>query len=283
MRVSAAFLAAAPLASTASAASAAGGHLGAPCWDTCQMVLWPIMFNDTAGASPSPPIRQCRSRMRLVSLYLCSEVYCSLEERTTNLQALNSTCQAQVNVSVPSFDLIADYTDDRISHVRRIQKSEFEHGANFSDVGIPSDYLFRLAHDTLASWQYAYRYHYVYGAGMFLFWGAVVAVGVLNRALSPLAYKTNTQTGLSERIPSDSISLTSEDDGLLPRRASRLARAAFWLRARLIVPAAFGYRKAQPFGWYTVPPRIESLTILAFVILNIVFTVHGYHVFPNNL
>jgi hypothetical protein len=277
MRTSAVFLAAASLV------SATSGLLGAPCWDTCQMVLWPIMFNDTAGSSPSPPTRQCQGHMRLFSLYLCSKLHCSVGERTTNLQALNTTCQAQLNVSVPSFDLIADYTDERISQLRRIQKSEYENGATFQDVGIPTDYLFRLAHDTLASWQYAYRYHYWYAGGMFIFWGIVVAIGLLNRALSTLAYKTNAQTRLSKRTRSDSISVASEDDGLLPPRASRLARLAFWLRARLIVPAVFGYRKAQPFGWYTVPPRIESLTILSFILMNILFTIHGYHVFPDNL
>ncbi|KAK9424978.1 putative FAD-binding FR-type domain-containing protein [Seiridium unicorne] len=273
MRISAAFLVVAPLVGAAAALR------GSPCFEACQMVLRPIKFNDTAGLSPSPPTRQCQSHKALVSLYLCAKVYCSVEEETTGLQFLNSTCQKKVHDSVPPFDLIADYTDELIAHVPRYEKPDWDDGVTFQDVVIPSDHFILLAYDTLYSWSYAYRYHFVYGGAMFVFWGIVVAIGLLNRVLLSLRYKTSRRTERSEYAPLR----VSEYDGPPPFRTSRLGSLGIWLKARLIVPAAFGYRKAQPFGWYTVPPRIESLTILSFIILNIVFTVHGYHIFSDNL
>lgn len=54
------------------------------------------------------------------------------------------------------------------------------------------------------------------------------------------------------------------------------------LSSRVTVPATFGYRCAQKVGWGTVPPRIQSLTLLAFLLINIVFSIHGYRITEEN-
>ncbi|ETS81728.1 hypothetical protein PFICI_06730 [Pestalotiopsis fici W106-1] len=278
MRIVAALLAVAPLVCPAEADGLRGAP--APCFEACQMVLHPILFNDTAGLSPSPPTRQCQSHKGLASLYLCAQVFCSVDERTAGLNFLNSTCHKKVNDSIPSFDLIANYTDDIIARLPRFEKPDYIDGTTFQDVAVPSDGFFRLAYDTLASWSYAYGYHFRYGAAMLVFWGLVVTIGLLNRILLYLMHKTKSQTRISDSAHSGA----SEDgEALIPSRNPRLGRFGGWLNAHVFLPATFGYRKAQPFGWYTVPPRIQSLTILLFIIMNFVFTVHGYHVFPENL
>lgn len=143
MRFVAALLAAAPLVNQAH------GLRGAPCFEACQMVLHPIKFNDTAGLSPSPPTRQCQSHKGLASLYLCAQVFCSVEERTAGLQFLSGTCHNKVNESIPSFDLIANYTDDKISHLDRFEKQDWIDGTTFQDALLPSDVFFGQAYDTL--------------------------------------------------------------------------------------------------------------------------------------
>ncbi len=116
---------------------------------------------------------------------------------------------------------------------------------------------------------------------MFLFWGIVIAIGLLNRAVMTLRriivsddrdWKSAPNEGLGEDGPPD-------DRNTRPRRT----RFPTWLKRHVTLPATFGHRSSQPFGWYTVPPRIQSITIAAFVIMNVVFCVHGYHVFPGNL
>ncbi|RYO80066.1 hypothetical protein DL766_008320 [Monosporascus sp. MC13-8B] len=74
-----------------------------------------------------------------------------------------------------------------------------------------------------------------------------------------------------------------EDSAPAASDARSQSRLSIWLRRHVTLPATFGYRNAQPFGWYTVPPRIQTITILAFTIMNIVFCAHGYRVFPGNL
>lgn len=61
------------------------------------------------------------------------------------------------------------------------------------------------------------------------------------------------------------------------RKISRLGRQ------HLTVPALTGKRTSERVGWCTVPPRLESLIILAFVAANITLSVASYDVFPGNL
>lgn len=114
---------------------------------------------------------------------------------------------------------------------------------------------------------------------MYMFWVIVIAIGLINRVLLSLTQRMNPKRMHSESVPLG----VAEGNTSLSTRNSRLRNVGVWLKAHLIIPAAFGYKKSQSFGWYTVPPRIESLTILAFIILNIFCTIHGYHIFPNNL
>jgi hypothetical protein len=55
------------------------------------------------------------------------------------------------------------------------------------------------------------------------------------------------------------------------------------LKRYVVIPATFGYRCSQKLGWCTIPPRIQSLAIFAFVLLNVIFCCTNYRVFEGNL
>lgn len=60
--------------------------------------------------------------------------------------------------------------------------------------------------------------------------------------------------------------------------------AGSWLRRTLILPATFGKRCQTPIkGLGTIPPRMESLIITLYVILNVVFCFPGYTIFAGDL
>ncbi|KAI1078820.1 ferric reductase like transmembrane component [Whalleya microplaca] len=252
----------------------------APCFEACQWSLRPVRFNDTAGLSPLPRVRSCQSQLALASLYLCTAVYCTASERTAGLDAFNATCQISVQSSIPPFDLIANWTDEDISNAKRLQKSEWDDAETFPGAVIASDLLFSLVFNTLDSWSYAHSRHILYGSAMFFFWGVVVAIGLLNRVVIVFSHIL---TGKRRDWKSIPLSEPGGDRGSDDDGSRGLSFFTRWIRRYVTVPATFGYRTAQPFGWYTVPPRIQSLTIFAFVVMNIVFCVHGYHVFPGNL
>lgn len=96
---------------------------------------------------------------------------------------------------------------------------------------------------------------------MGVFWVVVILMGIASRLMAKL--------GTSQLSSKKSIAGSQ--------------RLAVWSKRYLTVPATFGYRCAQNLGWCTIPPRIQSLTILAFIIINVVFTVHGYIFFEENL
>lgn len=113
---------------------------------------------------------------------------------------------------------------------------------------------------------------------MFAFWTAVVAVGMSGHLLSAIFRKSpqGGQPKSSNDSFDDSLTSTADKGGI-----SR--RVYMWLSRHFMIPAAFGSKASQSYGWYTVPPRMQSLTILAFIIVNAIFCIHGYRVFPGNI
>ncbi|KKA28416.1 hypothetical protein TD95_003190 [Thielaviopsis punctulata] len=91
---------------------------------------------------------------------------------------------------------------------------------------------------------------------MVTFWIVVVVTGLLYRLLSRAA--------------------------LTPEK-SPATRVLTLLRHLLVVPATFGYKKAQPFSWFTVPPRVQSAALVAFVGINVWYTVAGYYFTDRNI
>ncbi|KAH8812330.1 ferric reductase like transmembrane component-domain-containing protein [Xylogone sp. PMI_703] len=253
---------------------------GAPCFEACQMTLRQVRFSDIdAGANRR--IQACESRFALTSLYVCASVFCTIEERTAGLDAHNSTCLDTVGSSLPSFDkIVANYTKKDISRIPRLSSDDYRVPRNFGEPVIPSQKFFILAYGTLASWSYVYSRHIAYGAAMFVFWTTVVVIGLFSRIIVALGYRSTAQQQEWQSVP---LSEPENLDFTAGNKNARSRRSYALLKRFVTIPATFGYRNAQPFGWYTVPPRIQSLTILSFIIVNIVFCIHGYHVFPGNL
>lgn len=97
-----------------------------------------------------------------------------------------------------------------------------------------------------------------------VFWIGVVWIGLFSRLLWAIACAQ--RFGVYSQKP----------PGLLDRFSLRLKRY-------VTIPATFGYRCSQNLWWCTIPPRIQTITLLIFIILNIVFCAHGYMFTENNL
>ena len=110
---------------------------------------------------------------------------------------------------------------------------------------------------------------------MYYFWIVVVSMGISTRLvslMSNLQHQTRYQP-----IPGDElISTTRKNHDIFS-----LPQA--WIKRFLTIPATFGNRCSQPYGWCTIPPRIQSLTILFFVVTNVVLCTCTYQLTDGNL
>lgn len=102
---------------------------------------------------------------------------------------------------------------------------------------------------------------------MFLFWTLVVIVGLGFRFSS-----------LINRDAEQGSSVVGKSQ---VSRFRRHLRGAY--KQHVLVPAAFSHHCAEPLGWWIVPPRLQSLTILIFVLLNLILSFGHYDVFSTNL
>lgn len=81
-----------------------------------------------------------------------------------------------------------------------------------------------------------------------------------------------------------------EGDGANPKSGARSSRllspfksAHHWLRANLIIPAAFGSHHQRLYYWCTIPTRMETVIITLFWILNLILCCVSYEIFEPNL
>ncbi|KAL6788757.1 ferric reductase like transmembrane component domain-containing protein [Trichoderma sp. SZMC 28012] len=231
------------------------------CVKSCENSLKSVRYSDVDSAA-SPKRQACQSRLALSSEYLCLDLNCGAETRDSALQHRNATCYASFGSPIPAFKTY--YTDEEIAGLTRIGKNDsFDAGNTSQEVVIPSPEWFISWFDTLDAVKYAQRHHYFYGIGVMVFWVAVVFVGVAYKVHLAITQLCGRQNNF------DSVGIWTETGS--------------WFKRNIIIPATFGYRCAQNVWWATIPPRIQSLTITLFLIMNIVFCIHGYRIIDENL
>ncbi|KAF5676147.1 ferric reductase Fre2p [Fusarium heterosporum] len=156
------------------------------------------------------------------------------------------------------------FTFEEIAKVRRVEQNETGDAITFTEVVLPSEAWFGVWWDTLDSVAYTYTHHDLYGRAMIIFWVIVIAIGVVNHAIYQIV---NLQIVRNHS----------------PKYGGQLWNLYSWTIGRINVPATFGNRCAQKVGWGTVPPRLQSLTLFAFLLLNIALSIHGYRIVPVNM
>ena len=110
------------------------------------------------------------------------------------------------------------------------------------------------------------------------FWAAMVAVGTF-RHMVHIFKSTRPRDNPRPEPDQDS----DQETLLIKGKMTGLEKVSLHIRRLVTVPATFGHRCLQNVGWCTIPPRVESLTIILFFILNVAFSIHGYFIFAGNL
>lgn len=96
---------------------------------------------------------------------------------------------------------------------------------------------------------------------MYGFWGFVLLVGMVNRFFAFIVQRTAERaTGNTEAISERKVQSSK----------SSFATVKRLVRQHITLPAVLGYRHSVPWGWCTVPTRIQTFIVFAFVGINIV-------------
>ncbi|KIH86530.1 plasma membrane ferric-chelate reductase [Sporothrix brasiliensis 5110] len=240
------------------------------CLHACQLALREPTFVDV------PPeagfrVKDCYSPLMQASLFICLRGYCSDGRGAGSLDEMNRSCTALRNEPLPSFEgVLADYPPDKVLGLRRLQRPEAVGGTVLSEVVVLSEQLYENSYDTLADLIYVRKYHHGYGR---------TTTGY-HQVDEEEAEDDDPVLGDIDATGRDSY---DQKQGMTPAGHSFARRPRVWLQRHLTMPATFGQRCSQDFGWYTVPPRVQSFTLLIFAIMNTVFCLHGYRVFTGNI
>lgn len=109
---------------------------------------------------------------------------------------------------------------------------------------------------------------------MIYFWAIVISIGTGTRLVSLIRGLRNQEW---QRV------LTDPEDNRSHHHHGRFRSAHALLKRFIIIPATFNNRCSQPFGWCTIPNRVQSLTIFAFVMLNVLLCTVNYRLTDGNL
>ncbi|KAF4813621.1 Ferric/cupric reductase transmembrane component B [Colletotrichum siamense] len=155
----------------------------------------------------------------------------------------------------PPRDIINDITDEDIAQITRFNETIPDRTQRVQVLMVPSKSYYELWARTLDAHDYIWDQHFNYGWAMGMFWAVVITVGMANRAL--MHWEPFFAQSHARRHPS-----------------------SVWLKRTILTPATFGQRCVQDFGgWGTLPPRLQTLTLMLFLLLNVTCTVCGYRIF----
>lgn len=106
------------------------------------------------------------------------------------------------------------------------------------------------------------------------YWGIVLLIGMINRLFTLIVYRSSASTrGNAEAVSERQVQSSKSPLGKVKRL----------VKQHIILPAIFGYRHQVPWGWCTVPTRIQTFLVFTFVGLNIILSSVRYHSFDKNI
>lgn len=110
---------------------------------------------------------------------------------------------------------------------------------------------------------------------MYYFWIIVIAFGTSTRLVSLIRNLEHQKQ--YQPLPGEEQRHTNLNT------CSTLSLPRAWIKRFVTIPATFSNRCSQPYGWCTIPPRIQSLTIFNFVILNVLACTCSYTLTDGNI
>ncbi|EAW22133.1 ferric reductase family protein [Aspergillus fischeri NRRL 181] len=205
---------------------------------------------------------RCRNRLRVLSIYAASVVYCSDAERETGFAQLEDQCREYAGVDlIPREEFAANLTHEVIGRMRVVEFGELPNKEPVDTPILISESYYSRVFRTIDAWQFELWSHYAFGYLGYAYWTVVIAAGALHKlALHAISLKR------ARSLP------------FFPS----LLLIYYWIQTSLIIPAPLASSRRRLL-WWTFPGRIHAIVVLLFWILSIVLCLIGYRTFSDNI
>ncbi|KAL1405731.1 hypothetical protein Q8F55_007401 [Vanrija albida] len=239
------------------------------CFFGCDDVLSAIHFvdkNDTLGYYES----KIASPLYVTSVVACMQTYCAANAIPGWDYVLKYAAENGAEGLVPSYNDIVKklppLSSIPVIDVETIGKNESN---MYHYPVIPNQENFDHGKETEIWWDMEMIQHHAYGWSMYILLGLMVAFGIANRLFTLYVARSHKYT-------------VDAESGAVGGKRGPMTSAYTWYRAKISTPALLGYRHLQPWGWISIPTRIQAIAIAFYVLLNFIFTLVGYHTFDHH-
>ncbi|GIK05003.1 hypothetical protein Aspvir_009102 [Aspergillus viridinutans] len=205
---------------------------------------------------------RCQNRLRVLSIYAASTVYCSDAERETGLALLEAQCREYAGVHlIPREEFAANLSDEVISRMRVVEFRELPKKEIVDTPILISESYYSRVFRTIDAWRFELWSHYAFGYLGYAFWAVVIAVGALHKLVLHMICSKRARS-----LPFITPVLLIYD----------------WIQTNLIIPVPLASSRRRLL-WWTFPGRIHAIVVLLFWILSIVLCLVGYRTFSDNI
>lgn len=125
-------------------------YSGRFCPSSCDLTLGYAIFNDT-DSWLSRKVRQCRSELRISSLYLCFGEYCKDDgQREKWIKDQSLWCDEFAGVTLPAYhDIVDQWRSNDIAQLRRLNIDEAISAPVLEEVVLPDPSFFERSFTTM--------------------------------------------------------------------------------------------------------------------------------------
>ncbi|KAL6251331.1 hypothetical protein RBB50_001539 [Rhinocladiella similis] len=234
------------------------------CANACQTVAADLVFTSTKDMTDYYA-EQCVEALRDETLFVCMRSYCTDKEVEAGIAYYIDYCQKYGSLDLLPYTIIDNITTADVQKWPQIEPLDLLQSHVYETPVYITAPLFQLSLRTIVEWDNSLTHRANYGYAMFGFFGIVILIGAVARLINLVQIRLSGQ---------------SLEGTTTPSKISGLQRLA---KRYITTPALVLNRAAEPVGWCTVPPRLQSVTIAAFVIVNVVLCCVEYRVFKYNL
>ncbi|KAK4503042.1 hypothetical protein PRZ48_006469 [Zasmidium cellare] len=230
------------------------------CFNGCYTTADYVTFNVTpAGGADDYYLNLCSNDLKIKSIFYCAQKYCTYEEAVAGRNQMSPSCEGNAGFPLPTVDSMR-ISQEELDQVPVINSTTGlatapPEGVAINTPIVPDQEWLDLSIRTVKEFYVNWDVSFDFAFALIGFWGLVLLIGIVHRA-----------TVFFGKAP-----------------GSGEASWWLWTRKNLILPATFGKHQAEAVAWtYTVPPRLESIILFAYVIMNFVMCFPAYNLFVGN-